>query len=73
MRVPTLDGGVEMKIPAGIGSGKKLRLRGKGLGCGGTRGDQLVRIMIQTPQNLSEEERGLWQELARKSGFRPRD
>lgn len=73
VRVPTLDGGVEMKIPAGIGSGKKLRLRGKGLGCGGNRGDQLVRIMIQTPQNLSEEEQRLWQELARKSGFRPRD
>ncbi|HMM39514.1 MAG TPA: J domain-containing protein, partial [Desulfovibrio sp.] len=70
---PTLDGGVEMKIPAGIGSGKKLRLRGKGLGCGDGRGDQLVRIMIQTPDRLSDEERRLWEELARKSSFRPRD
>jgi curved DNA-binding protein len=73
VRVPTLDGGVEMKIPAGIGSGKKLRLRGKGLGCGDGRGDQLVRIMIQTPDRLSDEERRLWEELARKSSFRPRD
>ncbi|MCM0756720.1 J domain-containing protein [Desulfovibrio aminophilus] len=73
VRVPTLDGGVEMKIPAGIGSGKKLRLRGKGLGCGDGRGDQLVRIMIQTPDSLSDEERRLWEELARKSSFRPRD
>ncbi len=47
LRIPTLDGAVEMKIPPGIGSGKKLRIKGRGLGSGAKRGDQFVRIMIQ--------------------------
>jgi curved DNA-binding protein len=51
VRVPTLDGAVEMKIPPGIGSGAKLRVRGKGLGASGRRGDQMVRIMIQSPKD----------------------
>ena len=72
VRVPTLDGAVEMKIPAGIGSGARLRVRGKGLGTGGGKGDQLVRIMIQTPGELSDEQRKLWEELARISNFAPR-
>jgi curved DNA-binding protein len=72
VRVPTLDGAVEMKIPPGVGSGSKLRVRGKGLGPSGKRGDQLVRIMIQSPKTLSDEERRLFEELARVSTFNPR-
>lgn len=73
VRVPTLDGSVDMNIPAGIGSGKKLRIRDKGLGTGAKRGDQYVRIMIQVPQKLSDQERELMEELAEKSSFTPRD
>ncbi|MEF2230449.1 MAG: DnaJ C-terminal domain-containing protein [Pseudodesulfovibrio sp.] len=73
LRVPTLDGAVEMKIPPGIGSGKKLRIKGKGLGSGGRRGDQFVRIMIQVPDRLSGDERRLWEELQAKSDFQPRN
>ena len=73
VRVPTLDGAVEMKIPPGISSGAKLRVRGKGLGATGRRGDQMVRIMIQTPKELSPEERALWEQLAKASSFAPRD
>lgn len=72
VRVPTLDGAVEMKIPPGVGSGAKMRVRGKGLGTAGKRGDQMVRIMIQTPKTLSDEERRLWEELAKASAFQPR-
>jgi curved DNA-binding protein len=72
VRVPTLDGAVEMKIPPGVGSGARLRVRGKGLGTAGKRGDQMVRIMIQTPKTLSDEERRLWEELAKASAFQPR-
>ncbi|OIO05615.1 MAG: molecular chaperone DnaJ [Desulfovibrionaceae bacterium CG1_02_65_16] len=72
VRVPTLDGAVEMKIPAGVGSGSKLRVRGKGLGTAGKRGDQMVRIMVQVPKTLSTEERKLFEELARTSSFSPR-
>lgn len=73
VRVPTLDGAVEMKIPPGVGSGARLRVRGKGLGTAGKRGDQMVRIMIQTPKTLSDEERRLWEELAKASAFQPRN
>lgn len=72
LRIPTLDGAVEMKIPPGIGSGKKLRIKGKGLGSGAKRGDQFVRIMVQVPDRLSSEERDLWEQLQEKSDFKPR-
>lgn len=73
LRIPTLDGAVEMKIPPGIGSGKKLRIKGKGLGSGAKRGDQFVRILIQAPDRITAEERELWEQLQEKSEFKPRD
>lgn len=72
LRIPTLDGAVEMKIPPGIGSGKKLRIKGRGLGSGAKRGDQFVRIMVQAPDRLSSEERDLWEKLQEVSDFEPR-
>ena len=72
LRVPTLDGAVEMKIPPGISSGKKLRIKGRGLGSGARKGDQYVRIMIHVPERLSEKERELMEKLRDASGFKPR-
>ncbi|BDQ35224.1 DnaJ C-terminal domain-containing protein [Pseudodesulfovibrio portus] len=72
LRIPTLDGAVEMKIPPGIGSGKKLRIKGRGLGSGAKKGDQYVRIMIQVPERLSEAERELMEKLRAASEFKPR-
>ncbi|AMK12329.1 MAG: DnaJ C-terminal domain-containing protein [Pseudodesulfovibrio sp.] len=72
LRVPTLDGAVEMKIPPGIGSGKKLRIKGRGLGSGSRKGDQFVRIMIQVPERLTTEERDLMEKLRDVSQFKPR-
>ncbi|HKI80184.1 MAG TPA: DnaJ C-terminal domain-containing protein, partial [Pseudodesulfovibrio sp.] len=72
-RIPTLDGAVEMKIPPGIGSGKKLRIKGRGLGSGAKKGDQFVRIMIQVPERLSAEERDLFEQLQKVSEFKPRN
>ncbi len=73
VQVPTLDGDVDMQIPAGVSSGQKLRIRGKGLGIKGKKGDQLVRIVIKTPQGLNEETQKIWQQLAEKSDFHPRE
>jgi curved DNA-binding protein len=70
--VPTLEKQIDLKIPPGTSSGKKFRLRGKGLGRGTSKGDQFIRIMIKVPQELSEEERQLWQQLAEKSHFQAR-
>ncbi len=57
--VPTLDGKVELNIPAGTSSGKKFRLKGKGLG----GGDLYAEIMIAVPKTLSPEERKLYEQL----------
>lgn len=66
IRVPTLEGNVEMNIPAGSDSGRKLRLKGKGLGNASGRGDEYVIIGIKVPrvEVLTDKEKELWQELA---------
>lgn len=65
IEVPTLTGKASLKIPAGIQSGKVLRMRKKGLPAleGSHRGDQLVKIQIHTPQKLTEEEKELFKKL----------
>jgi curved DNA-binding protein len=62
--VPTLDGPVTMKVPAGTRSGKRLRLRGKGLPRRDGRGDEYVRVNIDIPEHLSAEEERLYRQLA---------
>lgn len=72
VEVPTLTGHVELKIPAGSSSGRKFRLRGKGLGPNSQRGDLLVKVMIAVPKTLDDNERQLWEKLAKTSKFMPR-
>ncbi|KJS16381.1 MAG: molecular chaperone DnaJ [Peptococcaceae bacterium BRH_c4b] len=62
--VPTLDGPVNMKVPAGFRAGRRLRLREKGLPRKEGRGDQYVRIKIDIPDNLSDQEQELYRQLA---------
>jgi curved DNA-binding protein len=62
--VPTLDNNVKMTVPPLSRSGQKLRLKGKGLPLKeGGRGDQYVRLKIDIPANLSEEEKKLYHRL----------
>jgi len=70
IEVPTLDGKVEMKTPAGVQSGTIVRLTVKGIPflLGSGRGDQHVRVKVLTPQKLSEKQRELLQEFAKLSG-----
>ena len=72
VRIPTLDGPVDMNIPAGLSSGQKLRLAGKGLGKGASQGDQFVRIVIRSPKTLTDRERELWEELSAIATFQAR-
>lgn len=53
IEVPTIDGRVKYRIPAGTQSGATFRLRGKGVPGPGGRGDQYVTVHVLTPQNLS--------------------
>lgn len=61
--VPTLDGVVEMKIPAGIQSGQRLRLKGKGVQTSKGTGDEYAKIKITVPKDLTEEEKELFEKL----------
>jgi len=71
--VPTLEGTVDIRIPPGTQSGARLRVRGRGLGREGHRGDLFVVPRVQVPAQLTARERRLWEELARESSFKPRD
>lgn len=75
IEVPTIDGHVNMKIPAETQSGQKFRLQGEGISDSKTskKGDQIVTVMINIPNNLSEKEKQLYQELARIRKFNPRE
>lgn len=70
LEVPTLDGPVSMKIPAGTQSGKTYRLRGKGIPSlqGYGRGDQMVIVKVETPINLNKRQKELLEEFATISG-----
>jgi len=69
----TAAGNVRLTLPAGVQSGQKLRLPGKGLFMKQGRGDLMMEVQIQTPKNLSQEEKTLFENLAKISTFNPRD
>jgi DnaJ-class molecular chaperone len=70
---PTIEGKVELTVPAGAKNGQRLRLRGQGLNKRkGGRGDEYVRLRIEVPREVSAEERRLYEELKRTSRFNPR-
>lgn len=73
VHIPTLDGTVALKIPAGTVAGRQFRLREKGLPAGnGSRGDLYARVIIEVPSSITAEEKILWEQLAGKSTFNPR-
>lgn len=71
--VRSVDGVVNMKLPAGTQSGQRMRLKGKGLPRkNGSRGDMFVTIRIVVPKEPGQRERELFQLLAKESDFKPR-
>lgn len=68
--VPTLDGKVSMTVPSGTQTGKTFRLSGKGFPSVNRRGqgDQLVRVVVETPVNLTERQQELLTEFAEEGG-----
>jgi len=70
VEVPTLDGKVKMRVPAGTQSGHVFRLRGKGIvrRSARTRGDQLVTVGVEVPQKLTKRQRELLEQLSQELG-----
>jgi molecular chaperone DnaJ len=75
VKVPTLDGSVSLKIPAGTSSGKTFRVKGRGVPAGrrSTVGDLLVTVVVSVPAKLTEEQRAAVEELARVYEESPRE
>jgi molecular chaperone DnaJ len=65
LEVPTLEGKVKLKIPAGTQTGKMFRMRGKGVKPvrGGTEGDLICRVIVETPVNLTDRQKELLREF----------
>jgi curved DNA-binding protein len=71
--LPTPGGEAKVKVPPGTSSGRRLRLRGRGLpNPRGKPGDLLAEAKIVVPAKLSEPERELFEQLAAASDFDPR-
>ncbi|ELS04836.1 DnaJ-class molecular chaperone with C-terminal Zn finger domain [Xenococcus sp. PCC 7305] len=71
--VPTPDGMVQMKVPPGIRHGQTLRLRGKGWSLPkGGRGDQLVKVAIAIPKNLTAKEKEFYEKIRAQRKEDPR-
>lgn len=70
LEIPTLDGRVKLKIPAETQSGKQFRLRGKGVRSvrSSQKGDLLCRVMVETPVNLTREQKDLLKQFDQSMG-----
>jgi len=70
VEVPTLDGNTKVKVLPGSQTGKVFRLKDRGIPHlhGSGRGDQLVTLLVVTPEKLTQRQRQLFQELANSLG-----
>jgi DnaJ-class molecular chaperone len=68
----TLDGKVKLKIPAGVSTGTQLRIRGKGVGAEGQRGDQIVALKIVLPEKIDPELQATIRSWGDKFSYDPR-
>jgi molecular chaperone DnaJ len=72
IEVPTLNGPVTMKVPAGTPNGKTFRLKGKGAPKRGGHGDLLVTARVEVPRKLSRPEKQLLEQLRDQEKESPR-
>ena len=70
LEIPTIDGKVQYDLPEGTQSGATFRLKGKGIPFinGRGRGDQYVTVYIETPRNLSREQKEALRKFAEAMG-----
>jgi DnaJ-class molecular chaperone len=73
--VPTLEGNVSLRIPAGVSTGSKLRIRGKGIPGRGSdpRGDEIVRLTVVLPKTVDPEFRDAVEKWSKAHPYNPRE
>lgn len=74
VQVPTLKGRAKLQIDPGIQAGRVLRMRSRGIpevGGGSRRGDQMVRVHVWTPQNLTDEQVTVLEAMREEEAFQP--
>ncbi len=72
VEVPTLNGPVTLKVPAGTPSGKTFRVKGRGVPKKGGRGDLLAKVRVDVPTKVSKEEKELLRKLREVAKESPR-
>lgn len=72
VEVPTISGKVALTIPEGSSSGRRLRLRGRGIAGASGRGDQVVRLRIVLPEGIDDGMKDLARRWRERAGFDPR-
>ena len=72
IKVPTLGGSVDLKIPANSQNGKRLRLKGRGLSSRSQSGDQYVALVIMTPPATTQRQKEFYEQMAALFSFNPR-
>jgi DnaJ-class molecular chaperone len=72
IKVPTLDGEVLLKIPAGVSTGSKLRIKGKGIGVGEQRGNEIIVLKVVTPKEVNPALKSAIEKLKPEFDYNPR-
>lgn len=72
IEVTTLDGPVMMKVPPGVSTGSKLRIKGKGAGSGDERGNHIVVLKVVMPKHVDPELMNAARDLKEKFNYNPR-
>jgi len=73
LTVPTLEGGISLTVPANSQNGKRMRIKGRGMGKGDNRGDLYVVLRISMPPAAGDREQALWRQLSEVSSYDPRE
>jgi DnaJ-class molecular chaperone len=72
IKVPTVDGEVMLKIPSGVSTGSKLRIKGKGAGAGENRGHEIVILKVVIPKHIDPALKSAVEDLKTKFNYNPR-
>ncbi len=71
IKVPTVDGAVSLTIPTGANTGRRLRLKGKGLPAkgGGARGDQIIHLEVMLPEKIDADLNRFFEEWSKRNAY----